>query len=299
MKIVFSGNCQAQTLSQMAHYLGLEVEIITPPPVFDVPAFSSKAVRDEILSADFIFAQRVSEDYVVDYIRPSSLREIAPDRNLIWPNIYFDGYFPGVRYMYAGTGEKVTGPLSDYHFDQIEKSWRSGATIDEAWQAFMSDELPSETSSSPAESSIAMLRERESSCDITMSDFIEENFAVEKLFYSMNHPSNHLLFEALSRMLRHSKTGLSLEGLSVKNLEGFPYTLNEIDLPILPAVAKKYKIKSPDFSRIHGRRLTLSEGSWKADDQATEYSGSEMIEAFYKVYDTLAGKNVHLTQGYD
>lgn len=201
--------------------------------------------------------------------------------------------------MYAGTGDKVTGPLSDYHFDQIEKSWRSGATIDQAWQTFMEDEFHPETDSSPAESSIAMLREREAACDVTISDFIEEKFAAEKLFYSMNHPSNHLLFEALSRMLRCSKTGLSLEGLSVKNLEGFPYTLDEIDLPILPAAAKKYKIDSLDFSRIRGRNLVFSEGCWKADNQETEYSGPELIEAFYKVYDTLAGKNSHLTQGYD
>ena len=283
----------------MAHYLGVEAQLINPPPVFDASAFSDPHVRDEILSADFIFAQRVSEDYVVEYIRPSSLLAAAPGRHIIWPNIYFDGYFPGVRYMYAGSGEKVTGPLSDYHFDQIEKSWRAGATVEETWRTFMSNEVPQGMIENPAESSLTMLRERETMCDVGISDFVETNFAVDKLFYSMNHPSNRLLLEALKRILKASDTGLSLGDKSLQDLELFPYTLNEIDLPILPYVKKTYAIESENFSTIRGREIVLVDDVWKAGDQTREYSGIEMVDAFYRVYEAVQGKNSHLTQGYD
>lgn len=299
MKIVFTGNCQAQALTQMTHFLNLGVELIVPPPVFETEAFSSDEVRENILSADFIFAQRVSENYSVDYIRPSALKALAPNRHLIWPNIYFDGYFPGIRYMYAGSGGKVTGPLSDYHFDQVQKSWLAGATVEEAWNLLSSEDVDIQNDRTPIETSISMLRERESACDITMSDFIEHNFHQEKLFYSMNHPSDRTLLEALSRMLDRAQIGISIKDKNVEDLRGFPYTLNEIDLPTLPYVSRLYGLKPDHSSNVTGRDLAFIDNQWKASENRKEYSGIEMVDAFYRVYDSIKNTNSHLTQGYD
>lgn len=299
MKIAFTGNCQAQTLTQMAHFLDLGAELIVPPPVFDIQAFDTKEIREEVLSADFIFAQRVSENYSAEYIRPSSLEELAPGKHLIWPNIYFDGYFPGIRYMYAGTGTKVTGPLSDYHFDQVEKMWQAGATVEDAWDLLSSSDAGRQNDPMPAETSIHMMRERESVCDITMSDFIENNFRKEKLFFSMNHPSDQTMLEALSRMLEKAQIGISTKDKSIKDLQGFPYTLNEIDLPTLPYVSNLYGLNANEDFHVTGRDMVLVDNQWKASDGRKSYSGLEMVDAFYRVYDSIGNINSHLTQGYD
>lgn len=300
MKIVFTGNCQASALTQLVHFLEPKIDVITAPPVYDIPAFSSEKTKEDILSADFIFAQRVSEDHGAEYIRPSQLQKLASGRHLIWPNIYFDGYFPGIRYMYSENGTKVTGPISDYHFDQIENSWRSGKTALEAHQTFTSNAEPSNGITLPAEESLSRLKTRERVCDITISDFIEERFKTESLFYSMNHPKNSVLFETLKRMMKSSNIEIPIEDIENHTLENFPQTLNEIELPTLPYVSSTYGMKAREPITFKGKNLQRSlANEWVSGNERQIYSSMRLVEAFYQVYDSIPPSKSHLVEGYD
>jgi hypothetical protein len=63
--------------------------------------------------------QRVSNEFDIDWIASSRVREAFGDKVTVWPNIYFDGYFPGVQYVYLAHWGKLLSPLGEYHFEQI------------------------------------------------------------------------------------------------------------------------------------------------------------------------------------
>lgn len=54
-----------------------------------------------------------------------------------------------------------------------------------------------------AENSIHELYLREKYCDIKITDFIEENYKEEQLFYSPNHPNERLINEYVNRMIEY------------------------------------------------------------------------------------------------
>lgn len=299
MKIVFIGNCQAQALTQIAHFLGLDAELVIVPPVFDLGAFNTPEIKDSIYGADIVFSQRVNEDYPAEFVRPSVLRQKLGKRAVIWPNIYFDGYFPGVRYVYAQSGSKVTGPLSDYHFLQIQQSYRDGASPQDAWEAFISTDAPASLPADPIGDSIANLRHREQDVDVTMSDYIEANALRTKLFYSMNHPTDEVLQEALRRMVEFSGADLKVPAFDAQRLVGYPYTLNEIDLPILPFVQKLYDMPASGVETIVGKELVFNGTTHGAGSEPKTYTGPELIKAFYKVYESAEAADAVFLQGYD
>lgn len=299
MKIVFIGNCQAQALTQLAHYLELGAELVIVPPVFDLGAFNTPEIKEKIYSADVVFSQRVNEDYPAEFIRPSVLRRELGDKVVIWPNIYFDGYFPGVRYVYAQNGSKVTGPLSDYHFLQIQQSYKDGVSPQAAWEAFISPQPSDILPTDPISDSIANLRHREQDVDVTMSDYIEANATRTKLFYSMNHPSDEVLIEALRRMVEKSGADLHVPEYDPARLVGYPYSLNEIDLPILPFVQKQYEIPSSQIETIVGKELVFNGTIHGAGSEPKSYTGVEIIESFYKVYESAEAADAVFLQGYD
>lgn len=299
MKIVFIGNCQAQALTQISHFLGLDAELVIVPPVFDLGAFNTPEIKDKIYSADMVFSQRVNENYPAEFVRPSVLRQELGGKVVIWPNIYFDGYFPGVRYVYAQSGNKVTGPLSDYHFLQIQKSYKDGISPEAAWEAFTSPEPSDLLPADPIGDSIANLRHREHDVDVTMSDYIEANAKRGKLFYSMNHPTDEVLHEALKRMVARSGLDLQVPEYDAARLQGYPYTLNEIDLPILPFVSKLYDMPTAPIGSIVGRKLEFDGKTHGAGTETRSYTGPELIEAFYKVYESAEAADAVFLQGYD
>jgi len=298
MKIIFIGNCQAQALTQIAHYLRLDAELIVVPPVFDLGGFNTPEVKEKIYSADVVFSQGGNEDYPAEFVRPSVLREALGSKVVIWPNIYFDGYFPGVRYVYAHSGNKVTGPLSDYHFLQIQQSYKDGLTPAQAWEAFTSPEPSPLVPADPVGDSIANLRNREQDSDFGMSDYIEANFARTKMFYSMNHPTDEVLQEALRRMVEVAGIDLKVPAYDPALLAGYPYTLNEIDLPILPFVQKLYNTPSSPLDTIVGRDLTFDGNMHSASSELKTYTGPELVEAFYKVYESAEAADAVFMQGY-
>ncbi|WP_292052412.1 MULTISPECIES: WcbI family polysaccharide biosynthesis putative acetyltransferase [unclassified Brevundimonas] len=299
MKIVFIGNCQAQALTQITHFLGLGAELVIVPPVFDLGSFNTPEIKEKIYSADVVFSQRVNDDYPAEFVRPSVLRQELGDKVVIWPNIYFDGYFPGVRYVYAQSGAKLTGPLSDYHFLQIQKSYAEGASVQEAWEAFTSPRASEVLPADPIGDSIANLRHREQDVDVKMSDYIEANAFRTKMFYSMNHPTDEVLLEALRRMVAHAGIDLKVPDYDPSLFDGYPYSLNEIDLPILPFVQTLYDMPASPIGTIVGRELVFDGTIHGAGPEPQTFTGVELIEAFYKVYESAEAADAVFLQGYD
>jgi hypothetical protein len=238
--------------------------------------------RDAVLSdfshSDFILTQRVAGDFGVDWVRISRLREIFGDRVIVWPNVYFDGYYPDVRYIYTQQHGKVIGPLSDYHFGTILQAFKSGKTEREAADRFKSQHILS-VFSDPAGRSLGEIRGREKDCDVAISDYIEDLFSKSMIQFTPNHPRSHVLVELARRLC--VRLGLD-HGL---DKEVFLEELDSIYLPPYPAIAERYGFPF-EGGRLRGAELVFEKGSVLLGAPKT-YDVEEAIAEYYKVYSIL------------
>lgn len=281
--VIYIGNCQAQAFQSLTGHLGLDVEVLLAPPVWAISKEEEAKLEDRIRKAHFVFCQRLAPDFPVSMLRAANLRALAPGKTIIWPNIYFDGYFPGIGYIYREDG-KVEGPLRDYHFEWMHKSWEAGGSVEEtariATDASAWDQRPD-----VVEASILQLREREADVDVTISDYIVNRFRSQKLFYAMNHPYDALLSEMLRRLFQFAGLRFSSVGP-----ESYPYTLNEIQIPALGVFKQRYRPSFHDVDIIKG--AAVDPATCKSTAERL-YSGfEELTGEFFRQYDRVfKGKN--------
>lgn len=236
-----------------------------------VPQDASTVI--EILdSADLVMAQRASPDFHIKELRPNNIREKFENKCIIWPNIYFDGYFPGLRYVYGSDSRKLTGPLGDYHFEQILGCWLQGIKPAATAEHLTSSDGWAWCQGDPALASLERLEQRETDCHVAISDHIARNFASRKLMYAMNHPHNSVLLEMLDRMLAYAGYERNYSIRAVHQKE----RLDRIDIPMLPRYFASQGIPS--------ERDLFFDGFNEAYSTPQRYSPIELVEAFYRLY---------------
>ncbi|AMJ61177.1 WcbI family polysaccharide biosynthesis putative acetyltransferase [Bosea sp. PAMC 26642] len=284
MKICILGNCQAQHMEMMLATARRDIEVVRLDPVFMMTAEHKDGVYAKLAEADFVFAQRISDEFKMDWLSSAEIKKSFGDKVTIWPNIYFDGYFPGVQYIYLGGWGKLLGPLGDYHFEQISAAHQRGATIAEAQEAF-SEEPLFQKAPDPFGRSLGQLRARETDVDVPISDFIGDHLAAQRLFYTPNHPLNDLLGEMLRRLTE--RVGLEFE---VDKAVAAPYRLDECYIPASPAIVRKFGLPFDGEPAYRGRTV-LSIADHKVElGEIQVYSVEALTEAFYRVYDVVRGR---------
>ncbi|MBB6486707.1 WcbI family polysaccharide biosynthesis putative acetyltransferase [Rhizobium lusitanum] len=275
-KVVFIGNCQAQAFESLCGHLGVEVDVIAVPPIWEINEDSSGFLADSLMRADFIFSQRLSEDYSLELIRNGVLQDRYGEKVIVWPNIYFDGYFPGIRYLYNDYG-KIVGPLADYHFQWIIDSWRDGSTVEET--ALLAHDLSVWKGDVDfVEQSTNQLKSREKRASVNISDYIVNNFRRKKLFYTMNHPVDEVLVEMLARLFQ--KAGVPF---SSRNSVGYPYTLNQIIIPEFRIFRERYKPIFEESCLFKGVESPTDVPASLHNERS--YSFRSLIEAYFALYD--------------
>lgn len=278
MRLAIIGNCQAEALRSIIYNEDRRFEIINLPEYHTMMQSDVDSVLSLLDSADLVMAQRVAPDYSIESIRPQNLRERLGEKCIIWPNIYFDGYFPGLRYIYGNDSQKLIGPLGDYHFNQVFTYWLNGHP-----PHFTSNQLMSTDSwdwylKNPAQLSLSNLRQREFDCDVKISDHIERNFCSRKLMYTMNHPRNSVLLEMIDRLLAYA--GIQ----SCYRIEAAHQTerLGGINIPALPRYFATQSSSATPSSFFEGFSKPYAESS----PLAQRYNPLELVEAFYSLYQT-------------
>ncbi len=186
VKIVVTGNCQARAVGAFLSLLpGVEIIDII---ILHLSDESQEDYHREIFAAAHkIVAQQTSESFLPRHLRCTNLK--AEGQTIVWPNIFFCGQQPFLRYITSPTKGRLTGPLDVYHDIRILDLWyseRFGGSpfpqrFDNQFAAFL------------AERSLQELEEREGACDITISEKIRKNWQKERLFFTFNHPSSRLL----------------------------------------------------------------------------------------------------------
>ena len=243
----------------------------------------TEARKDAILAvlddADFIFAQRTSRAFYLEWLTPRSLRERYPEKCFIWPNIYFEGNFPGTHYIYKGGLGKILSPLEDYHLKPLVDAWRAGAGVAEAVEAFMSAGLDS---GDPFEASFAELERREQEIDVKISDFLRAKAPLRRCVYTPNHPHNDVLAVVGSRLA--AKAGLDFNREAAAAI---PYKLDKIFLPSFPAIVRARSLPYDNRTVFRGVEIAITEKAVELGGPR-EYTTEELVAAYWKIYDKFA-----------
>ena len=281
MKICIPGNCQAQHMEMMLHIGNPNLEIDRLAPVFLLRDSDKDAIYSKFQEANLILTQRISNEYDIDWIASSELRREFGHKVTVWPNIYFDGYFPGVQYIYLARWGKLPSPLGEYHFRQIHAAHASGNTIDQAVEAFAGEDL-FKTSPDPISDSLDQLRAREADVDVPISDAIADSLARSRQFYTPNHPVNGLLAIMLQRLAARADIQFDSE-----KAVAAPYRLDDLNIATSPAVVSRFHLPFDHQTVYRGREVVEIEPYTVKLGGVCDYNSHSLVEAFYRLYDAV------------
>lgn len=280
MKVAFVGNCQAQVLEQMVLANSSSIEVEFMPPVWLIEKRDERDILAKLDDCDWIFCQRVVEAQA-GFVTTAALKSKYRERAISWPNVYFDGYFPGIQYLYRADGRKVLGPIDEYHFSFIieafEHSLPKEYCVELIETASIFNVFPQ-----PIHSSLARLDQREMELDVRIADYLASYMGGGRLFYTMNHPTELVMRELMMRLLGAASLAGSLRGDYIGS-----YLLDKIVLPFFPAIRDRYKLydnlQSYDFKGVVIARIGRDD--IELEEKAKFYSPLDLVESFYQCYE--------------
>jgi hypothetical protein len=226
---------------------------------------------------DYIFVQRVSEDYVLEWVRPSQMRQRYGTKALVWPNIYFDGYFPDVQYIYLKDYGKLQGPLDDYHLRRVFNAHKAG--LPKTTAVRMIEEGDATTDSNSFKASIEQLLSREQDADVIISDYVSALALKKRLFYTPNHPYNFVLVEMAERLASRASLFFDRTAVDVNR-----YKLDKVFIPVYPSIWRSQKLAFDDDPIFKGRAVEgLTESTVTLGSERL-YNAVELVDEFYRLY---------------
>lgn len=191
LKLLVIGNCQARPISVV---LGKSANVCLLEPI--IVHLERDDNKDRTISmmeeADVIFAQLTADNFPIHHLRTSVIKSLYPKKIFVWPNIFYIGQQPNLRYITHVKLGRVLGPLAEYHDLDLFQMWRRDNQL---------ELLPSiSTPDLLSNQSLNQLQERENLCDIKITDIIEKEKNSRRLFFTFNHPANFLLSLTAKRL---------------------------------------------------------------------------------------------------
>lgn len=153
--------------------------------------------------SDLIITQHISNMAGGILGTENLLKMIGKHTEIVYiPNLWFDGYFPQHRHPYIkiDLGGRYAFPYADSIIDELIKRY----SVYDVIKIIKSDNFfLKKFLRDFFEYRISDLAKREKQCDIKMLDYVISNWKKELLFYSVNHPSNKVIFEETKRLLNY------------------------------------------------------------------------------------------------
>ena len=139
-----------------------------------------------------------------------TLRDIAelkmetgfPGRVVVWPNIFYAGQQPFLRYFTRPGAGRMLGPFEAMHDLRLYRSWLRTGRVDPGAVLQADADLVTRT----AAGSRSALTERDALADVAVADLIADDPRAEPQFFTFNHPRRALMADVARRLLR--KAGL-------------------------------------------------------------------------------------------
>lgn len=197
MKIQVIANCQARPVSTLVPRMAPGVETLEPIVVHLAKAVEEEAHLAQIAQADVIFTQPLEDQFKPAHLATSTLKERFGDKVIVWPNIFYMGQQPYLRYFTHPRHGRLMGPLEALHDIRLYRSWKETGHVDPA----ALDRSDPEFIVTARAASLRELQAREALCDVKISDFLTAHEDSKRLFFTFNHPSQFVLLEMVRRLL--------------------------------------------------------------------------------------------------
>lgn len=200
MRVQVIANCQARPITGELAALLPEAQMQDPIILHLSKPDQEEAHRAQLDQADIIFAQKTADVFQPAHLASHRLRQDYDDKTVVWPNIFYSGQQPYLRYFTHPTHGRLLGPLEALHDLRLHRSWQDSGRVDPDAMFAREDAFEIDV----RRTSLASLREKEAECDVTISDVIEAREGDQRLFFTFNHPSRALLREMALRLIAHS-----------------------------------------------------------------------------------------------
>lgn len=219
--------------------------------------------------ADVILAQNTADSFHLPHLRSTAIKSAYPD-TLIWPNVFYSGQQPFLRYFTHADQGRLMGPLEALHDLRLFARWardRGVLQSDPIDEAAFAEQV--------RDMSLLQLQQKEANCDVTITDFITAHRETARLFFTFNHPTRLVLSELANRLT--TRLGLEVD------IPPGPEALNRY---IVPSLWPGETAKAVDESyRGDGYALEDNGTVRRLPGPARTYGATELEQAFYEVYD--------------
>ncbi|NCQ25208.1 MAG: hypothetical protein COW54_06165 [Rhodobacteraceae bacterium CG17_big_fil_post_rev_8_21_14_2_50_63_15] len=260
----------SQSLGQSGHFDCLE------PIILHLAGNDMHAEHERrMASADLILAQATAANFPIAHLQSARLRARLGERVIVWPNMFYSGQQPFARYITLPGGERLLGPLEAVHDLRIFWDWWQERHGSDIRPQRPERELVREISAL----SLRDLLQRETNCDIPISDVIQAHSHNRRLFFTFNHPTRFLIDTLCDRILSR----IGLPGLPASQARGS----EPLD---------RYVIPSSGFPRSSQELYTGNPVLLNAPERIAitparqSYSLSGLRTAFFQCYDHMAAR---------
>lgn len=254
LKYSLLGNCQITPLSKTLNGIpefNKVFEYIDFPPVHTIDKNNDR-LFDIFKDIDLLIYQPViDKSRFGKYCSQSVLAALKTDAKAICiPSMYYGGYFPTL-----GMISEVNGPLNLVHDFYVIATFLNGQSTSETINAIKYKfplnkmELIKQNNASLG---ALRLREKEYKVDIKISDYIEDKFRKERLFYTFNHPTHRLFGYVCSRILE--KLNIDYQYIPEKDM------LNNIVAPVYEPIIEALGLNfSNYYITNNGEKLDIED----------------------------------------
>jgi hypothetical protein len=207
MRLLVIGNCQQTPLWSILNGSGVDIQRAVKP-IHQITPAEAEGLRETASGVDGVIMQsNTAKKYKEMGLDTVSVKGV--NRNVcVIPNIHCGIYHP----TFISASDFVSNNDSPLialinkcgfglHFDCLQL-----AAYDFGVNGFCLTRLLSQDvsiNSDFVDEALSMLSYRESGCDVTISDWISNNYKADYLFYTFNHPANVVILELCKRILRY------------------------------------------------------------------------------------------------
>lgn len=203
MRAIVIANCQARPVSELIKGMQPALQIADPIILHLADAADAERHLEVLARTDYIFAQLTSDTFKPDHLATPSLRATFPGKVIVWPNIFYVGQQPFLRYFTHPDGGRMLGPCEAMHDLRFYRSWLRTGRVEPDAVLQADPELVEQT----ARESLAALRRRDALADVPVADLIGEDPRSVPMFFTFNHPRRALLAKVAKRLLEKAGFG--------------------------------------------------------------------------------------------
>lgn len=285
IKIAVVGNCQARPIANLLTNLNPNIEITSVSIVHLVKENEKEKYWTEFNNADFIIGQQVNENYPLKFVQSENLKATFKEKYLEIVNLYYRGYNPEVQYLRDPNLGTIKGPMGDYHHTIILNSWKEGKSADLTAKLVEDESVYQELFNNIHVTSLNELKRRENNLRVKITDFIAENLALHRLFFTINHPSLLLL----NKYVMLQMAALEIPILNRPIIEKEP--LDKFIFPISSFTQKTLNIQFKSKCNFKGISFTINNNSI-SPIKSNNYDLNSIVNSYFEVYNFYLNKNV-------